>query len=65
MSSCPTTCISSIVRAVKALVRKQAGINPFQASFYDHVIRNKAELSVVREYILTNPVRWAEDRYYV
>jgi len=57
--------VSSIVRTVKALVRKQAGINPFQASFYDHVIRNEAELSVVREYILTNPVRWAEDRYYV
>jgi putative transposase len=35
---------------------------PFwQRNYYEHVIRNEAELAEVREYILNNPACWDED----
>jgi len=33
----------------------------WQRNYYEHVIRNEEELNNVREYIMYNPVRWAED----
>ena len=34
----------------------------WQRSFHDRVIRNDNELSNKRDYIIGNPVKWAEDR---
>ncbi len=34
----------------------------WQRNYYEHIIRGEAELDRIREYIMTNPVRWAEDR---
>jgi hypothetical protein len=34
----------------------------WQRNYYDHVIRNERELDKEREYIATNPLRWALDR---
>jgi putative transposase len=34
----------------------------WQRNYYDHVIRNERELDKIREYIATNPLRWALDR---
>jgi len=34
----------------------------WQKSFYDRVIRNDEELSKIRDYILGNPAKWAEDK---
>ncbi|MFH1395040.1 MAG: transposase [Candidatus Omnitrophota bacterium] len=33
----------------------------WQRSFYDHIIRNEVSLNKIREYIISNPVNWAED----
>ena len=33
-------------------------------SFYDHIIRNDADLDRVRAYIAANPARWEADRFY-
>ena len=33
----------------------------WQRDFYDHIIRNEDELNKIREYIRTNPLRWASD----
>ncbi|MCX6634266.1 MAG: transposase [Acidobacteria bacterium] len=33
----------------------------WQRGFYEHVIRNEAELMAIREYVLGNPARWNED----
>ncbi|MFH1861836.1 MAG: hypothetical protein ABH878_03395 [bacterium] len=30
----------------------------------DMIIRNADELNRIREYVITNPARWAEDEYY-
>ena len=34
----------------------------WQRGYYDHVIRNDADLHRIREYIATNPRRWALDK---
>lgn len=34
----------------------------WQKSFYDHIIRNAAELNRIREYIRGNPAQWNRDR---
>lgn len=33
----------------------------WQRNYYEHIIRNEAELVAIREYILDNPRRWDED----
>jgi hypothetical protein len=36
---------------------------PFwQRNYHEHVIRNDRELDKIREYVATNPLRWALDR---
>lgn len=46
---------------------KQAGWPPFeqrlwQRNYFEHVIRNEDDLGTIREYIITNPLRWFEDK---
>jgi REP element-mobilizing transposase RayT len=60
--------LSAIVGAFKAastrLINRQrgsAGAPVWQRGFYEHVIRNEADLHRIRRYIEENPLRWAED----
>jgi REP element-mobilizing transposase RayT len=62
--------IGSIIRAYKASVTRWCNNNSFayfqwQRNYYERVIRNERELKSVREYIINNPQKWAEDDYYV
>jgi len=46
---------------------KRLGWKPFrgrlwQRNYYEHIIRNEESLNRIREYILTNPMRWELDR---
>lgn len=43
--------------------RNTPGNRVWQRNYYEHVIRNEADLAEVREYILNNPARWNEDDY--
>ncbi len=45
---------------------KQSGWMPFpgrlwQRNYYERIIRNDDELAATREYIMYNPIKWAED----
>lgn len=33
----------------------------WQRNYYEHIIRNDADLDRIRSYIANNPARWAED----
>ncbi len=33
----------------------------WQRNYYEHVIRDDEDLAMIREYIVHNPLRWAED----
>ena len=50
--------IQTIVHAFKRLSARQVGRELWQASFYDRVIRNEAELDQVRRYVMGNPIKW-------
>ncbi|HOX40039.1 MAG TPA: transposase [Candidatus Brocadiia bacterium] len=61
--------LSEIVRGFKTFSARQInqsrgtlGVPVWQRGYYEHVIRNEHEWSRVRDYIETNPARWAEDR---
>jgi len=36
----------------------------WQRNYYEHIIRDEADLARIRRYITNNPARWAEDRYF-
>jgi REP element-mobilizing transposase RayT len=43
------------------LARGTPGRVVWLRGYYDHVVRNEAELQRIRRYIVANPVRWWED----
>ena len=44
-----------------SLLRGTPGAKVWQRGYHDHVIRDEADLERVREYLDTNPLRWALD----
>lgn len=56
--------LSSDVRSFKGLVTKRIGENIWQASYYDHVIRNETDYLEKWQYIDHNPAKWTEDEYH-
>ena len=47
-------------REINAL-RGTPGANVWQRGYHDHVIRDESDLRRVREYVESNPIRWAFD----
>ena len=43
------------------ILHSTQGMPLWQRDFYEHVVRNEAELMAIREYVLANPARWNED----
>lgn len=54
---------SAVARRINSLPDKSDAVL-WQRSYHDVIIRNEPMLDMLRQYILTNPGRWAEDRYY-
>jgi len=61
--------LSSVVRSFKSAstkrineLRATPGSVFWQRNYYEHVIRNDRDLDRIREYIITNPLKWALDR---
>ena len=44
--------------------RTTPGAALWQRNYYEHVIRNEASLSEIREYIANNPLKWELDEYF-
>jgi putative transposase len=71
----PTSCrgqryaLPEIIRAFKTFSsrkinkwREMPGTPVWQRNYYEHVIRKDESLDRIREYIVTNPLRWLLDR---
>ena len=61
--------VGSIVGQFKSICTKRIrdlGQSDFgwHPRYYDHIIRSEAELEQVRAYIVGNPGKWHEDRYF-
>ena len=60
--------ISTIIRSYKSVVTKHARRLGFQfrwqARFYDHIIKNDNSYDRITDYIINNPSKWEEDKFY-
>ena len=61
--------LPEIIRAFKAFssrrineLRGTSGTPVWQRNYYEHVIRNEADLHETREYIVNNPLKWDLDK---
>ena len=43
------------------IIRSTPGVSVWQRGYYDHIIRSENDLNRVRQYILENPAKWADD----
>jgi len=62
--------LSEMIRAFKSFssrrINKIADFRfQWQKSFYDHIIRNDESFYKISEYIVNNPGKWADDRFYI
>ena len=53
--------LGTVVASFKSGSSRDAGTLLWQRGYHDHVIRDEEDLARVREYIATNPIRWAFD----
>jgi len=56
--------VPTIMAVYKKYTNKEYGYNMWQASYYDHIIRDEPEYRRVWQYIDDNPARWEEDKYH-
>ena len=68
----PSQTIGAIVRGYKSSVTKQinllcaidASIKLWQRNYHDHIIRNEQSYQRISEYIINNPTKWKDDKFY-
>lgn len=65
----PSNNIGAIVRGYKSAVTKQLnllniGCTVWQRNYYEHIIRNEQSYYAISEYIINNPAKWNNDKFY-
>ncbi|KAA3440875.1 transposase [Rufibacter hautae] len=64
----PKHTLSSIIGSYKSVVtkyaRKISGDFAWQSGFHDHIIRSHSAHEKIEDYILHNPARWEQDKFY-
>ena len=68
----PSHSLGAIVRGFKSSVTKKlrelsgnSDLKIWQRNYYEHIIRNEQSFNEIAEYIVNNPIKWAEDKLYV
>lgn len=54
---------AGVTRALRRLMQKESMI-VWQRSFHDHIVRTQDALDRIRAYVIENPQRWAEDKFF-
>lgn len=52
------------IRGVKNLGWKPFDRKLWQRNYYEHIIRNEKSYETISEYILNNPAKWQNDKFY-
>lgn len=68
----PSQTIGAIVRVYKSSVTKQINLlgafdtpnKLWQRNYHEHIIRNEKLYQRISEYIINNPAKWADDKFY-
>jgi REP element-mobilizing transposase RayT len=71
---CPPPTVPDIVGAYKSLVangclkiyksKNETMGKLWQRNYYEHIIRNEQSYQTISEYIINNPAKWANDKFY-
>ncbi len=56
--------IPLMISALKKFVNKETGIDIWQRSYHDHIVRSESAFNTIWEYVDGNPVRWRKDCFY-
>ena len=64
INSVATLTLPRIINSFKTITTKSIGFSMWQKNYYEHIIRSEEELQEVRNYIVNNPLKWHEDKYY-
>ncbi len=56
-----TMTTNSYIRGVQAQRWTPFGGRLWQRNYYEHIVRDEAELERIRDYIVNNPVNWKKD----
>ena len=60
--------LASIMRGFKSAVTQRVRIMhvdfAWQSRFHDHIIRDEYAYHRISQYIINNPMNWAQDRFY-
>ena len=56
--------LPKLISTFKRFTNRRCGMQLWQRSYHEHVIRNENDYRDIWEYIENNPIKWAEDRYY-
>lgn len=57
--------LHTIVRSFKTMVTCELGCSIWQASYYEHIVRNEEDYLAIWKYIDENPAKWANDELYM
>jgi len=67
----PSQTVGAIIRGFKSTItkcinaiRNSPGVTVWQRNYYEHIIRDENEMHKIREYIVNNPLNWAEDENF-
>ncbi len=56
--------LAVLISTLKRFTNKRCGVQLWQRSYHEHIIRNQNDYHEIWEYIEGNPAKWADDRYF-
>ncbi|MCC6720947.1 MAG: hypothetical protein IT243_02005 [Bacteroidia bacterium] len=61
--------VSVIINQYKSSIKRWCNKNgheyfKWQSRFHDHIIRNEQSYQIISEYIINNPAKWQDDKFY-
>lgn len=67
----PSQTIGAIIRGFKSTTTKKInqmqntpGAKLWQRNYYEHIVRDEKDLKRIQQYIIENPLKWQDDRYF-
>jgi putative transposase len=60
-----TMTTNEYIRGVKTLGWQPFNGKLWQRNYYEHIIRNEQSYQTISEYIINNPAKWNDDKFYV
>lgn len=68
----PSNNLGAIIRGFKSTVTKQVRhlyndpkYEVWHINYYEHIIKNENALTYIQNYIINNPQKWEDDRFYL